>query len=232
MQPPHSPYGPQAPYGQQPYAPVNPYAAPAAGPALYRQNVFVPHGVTAGPLVGPTLRKVKLATGIGQSLALIVGLALLIAGAVMSGDDGSALAVAGMGVLGFCYLLIFVYAIVSAIWLYQFWSWIPPEHRHTSMWKKYISPGAAIGFMFIPYFNIYWMFVVYLGIADIMERLRVQYPSSKGPVKTLAILTLVIPMVFFPAGPFLQYVFAKHVEEMAKEMHARMTGAANPLVAA
>ena len=156
----------------------------------------------------------------------------MIVGAVMGDDDGGAIALAGMGGLGFWYLLLFAYGIVNMIWLYQFWSWIPPEQRHTSMWKKYISPGAAIGFMFIPYFNIYWMFVVYLGIADIMERLRVQYPSSKGPVKTLAILTLVIPMVFFPAGPFLQFFFAKHVEEMAKEMHARMLGAANPLAAA
>ena len=73
MQPPHNPYGQQGSYGQQPYAPANPYAAPAAAPAMYRQNVFVPHGVTAGPLVGPTLRKVKLATGIAQLLALIVG---------------------------------------------------------------------------------------------------------------------------------------------------------------
>jgi hypothetical protein len=92
------------------------------------------------------------------------------------------------------------------------------------MWKKYISPGTAIGFMFIPYFNIYWMFVIYLGIADIMERMRVQFPCSKGPAKTLAILALVIPLVFFPAAPFLQYMFARHVEEMAREMSARMTG--------
>lgn len=60
-----------------------------------------------------------------------------------------------------------------------------------------------------------------------MERMRVQYPCSKGPAKTLAILALVIPMVFFPAGPLLQYMFAKHIEEMAAEMQARMPGAAH-----
>ena len=70
------------------------------------------------------------------------------------------------------------------------------------------------------------MFVVYLGIADVLERMRVQYPCSKGPAKTLAILALVIPLVFFPAGPILQYLFAKHVEEMAAEMQARMPNAA------
>jgi hypothetical protein len=227
QQPPWNPYGPQAPYAQQsPHAPVNPYAAPS--PAMYRQNVFVPHGVTAGPLVGSTLRKVKLALGIAQVVTMIAGIALMIIGGVMGGDEGSVVAMVGMAVFGLWYLLLFGYGIANMIWVYQFWSWIPPEQRHTSMWKKYISPGTAIGFMFIPYFNIYWMFVVYLGIADIMERLRVQYPSTKGPAKTLAIITLVVPMVFFPAGPFLQYFFAKHVEEMAAEMQARMMGAGAP----
>ena len=225
--PPHHPYGQQAPYAQQPYTPANPYAA--AGPAMYRQNVFVPHGVTAGPLVKPTLRKVKLATGIAQIVTLVGAIAMFVLAGLLSGDEGSVLAMAGMGVFGLWYVLLFAYGIVNVIWLYQFWSWIPPEQRHTNMWKKYISPGAAVGFMFIPYFNLYWMFVMYLGIADIMERLRVQYPCSKGPVKNMAIVAIVVPMVFFPAGPFLQYFFAKHVEEMAAEMHARMMGAANPM---
>lgn len=224
MQPnqPYSPYAQQqgpSPYPQQ----QNPYAPP--GPGMYRQNVFVPYGATAGPLVGPTLRKVKLAMGIAQLVAMFAGIGLMITGGAMGDDTGGMLLVIGGGVLALWYLLLFAYAITNMIWLYQFWSWIPPEQRHTNMWKKYISPGTAIGFMFIPYFNIYWMFVVYLGLADIMERMRVQFPCSKGPAKTLAILTVVIPLVFFPAGPFLQYMFAKHLEEMAREMSGRIPGA-------
>ena len=220
---PYNPYGQQPPHAQ-PYAAHNPYAPP--GPQMYRQNVFVPPGAGAGAPVGPTLRKVKLATGIAQLVTMFAGIGLLIAGGMMGGD-GDAFVVAGLALFGLWYMFVFAYSIANVVWLYKFWSWIPPEQRHTSMWKKYISPGVAIGFMFIPYFNIYWMFVVYLGIADIMERMRVQYPCSKGPAKTLAILALVIPLVFFPAGPFLQYLFAKHVEEMAIEMHARMAGAAS-----
>lgn len=205
----------------QPYqAPPNPYAAPA--PQMYRQNFFVPQGARSGPLVGPTLRKVKLVTGIAQIVSMVAMIALFVAAGVIGPGDNDPVIWAALGCLGLFYLLIIAYAIVNVIWVYQFWSWIPPEQRHTSLWKKYISPGAAVGFMFIPYFNIFWMFVIYLGIADIMERLRVAYPSSRGPAKTLAILAIVIPMVFFPAGPFLHYMFAKHVEEMAKEMQARM----------
>jgi preprotein translocase subunit SecG len=221
MQPPHNPWGQPPP---QPYAHANPYAAP--GPAMYRQNVFVPPGTVSEPLVKPTLRKLKLAAGIGQIVTMVVGIVFFVVGAIMSsdggGDAGQVFMILGAVTFGFWYLLVFAAAIANMIWIYKFWSWIPPEQRHTNMWKKYISPGMAIVCMFIPYFNIYWMFVIYLGIADIMERLRVQYPSSKGPAKNLALVTLIVPIVFFPAGPFLQYMFAKHVEEMAAEMQARM----------
>jgi hypothetical protein len=220
MQPPYSPYGQQAPYAQQ--QPFNPYAPP--GPAMYRQNLFVPYGASAGPLVGPTLRKVKLALGIVQIIAMLAAVGLFVGAGAMGNEDGAPLAIAGMAALALWYLLLFGYGIVSVVWLYRFWSWVPPEQRHTSMWKKYISPGMAIGFMFIPYFNLYWMFVIYLGLADIMERMRVRYPCSKAPAKTLAIMTIVIPMVFFPAGPFLHYVLAKHLEDMANEMQSRMAG--------
>jgi hypothetical protein len=198
---------------------------------MYRQNVFVPHGASAGPLPAPALRKWKLAAGIGQIVTLLIGTVMFVAGMAIGDDGGGAVAAGGMAFFGLFYLLLLAYGIVNMVWIYKFWSWIPPEQRYTSMWKKYISPGTAVGFMFIPYFNIYWMFVINLGLADIMERLRVQYPSSKGPAKTLAILAIVVPMVFFPAGPFLQYMFAKHLEEMAAEMQARMGGAAqNPMM--
>jgi hypothetical protein len=219
---PNSPWGPQAPYGQPHYGQQHPQPpfGPIADPYGYRQNVFVPHGAVAGPLVGPTLRKVKLGLGIAQLAFLFTAIGLFISGGVL-GDSGSPFLVAGAGGLTFWYLALFGYAIANMVWIHQFWSWIPPEQRYTSMWKKYISPGTAVGFMFIPYFNIYWMFVVYLGLAEIMERLRVQYPSSKEPLKTMALLTIVIPLLFFPAAPFLQFIFAKRIEDMAAEMNAR-----------
>lgn len=220
MQPPWNPQS--GPYTQSPSTPpANPYAVPAAGPALYRQNVFVPQGAAARPLVGPGLRKAKLGVGIAQLVTLLAGIVLCVVGGAM-GNDGGALLGVGVGTLCLWYAAFFAYGILNMIWVFKLWSWIPPEQRYTSMWKAYISPEKAVGFLFIPYFNIYWMFVVYLGMADIMERLRVQYPSTKPPAKTLAIVALVVPLVFFPAGPFVQYVFAKHIEEMAREMSARM----------
>jgi hypothetical protein len=191
---------------------------------LYRQNGFVPPGASTSPLPGSGLRKGKLGLGIVQLAAAILGVGLVAFGFVVGpeGDAAQALFITGgvFFVLWYCALM--AYGIVSMVWTYRFWSWIPPEHRHTPLWKKYISPGQALGFMFIPYFNIYWMFVVYLGIADILERMRVAYPTAHGPAKNLALLRLLVPLVFFPAGPFLDYFFDKHVEGMASDMQARM----------
>ena len=136
--------------------------------------------------------------------------------------DVSELAILGSAILGLGYLCVFATMALTIYWNYVFWSWVPPDQRWTNMWKKYISPGTFVGFMFIPYFNIYWMFVTYIGITDVLERMRVQYPSRQPNLKNQAIMTLVISIVFFPAAPILQYLFQKKVEEMAHEMTASM----------
>lgn len=222
------PYQQPPPYA--PPQPPNPYAPPAAAP-LYRANMFIPQGEVAGPVPQPTLRKAKLGIGIAQLVTGFFGLIGLVLGGIMSDGDSdvaSVFFVLGGISFGVWYLLIFATAIVNGLWIYRFWSWIPPEQRHTPMWKKYISPGSAVGFMFVPYFQFYWMFVVYLGIPDILERMRVQFPSSKGSAKNLGIGAAITPLVFFPAAPFVGYFFAKHVEEMAIEMTAQMRGAPRP----
>lgn len=210
-------YG-QSPYGQQLGYVANPYAAPA--PALYRENGFVPHGAVSGPLPNPALKKVKLAIAIAQLLFIFGGMGLVMGGAF---TDTPELAIAGSVMLGLGYLCVFATMALTMYWNYVFWAWVPPDQRWTNLWKKYISPGTLIGFMFIPYFNIYWMFVTYIGITDVLERMRVRFPHSRQPnLKSQAIMTLVVGMFFFPAAPLLQYFFQKKVEEMAIEMSASM----------
>jgi hypothetical protein len=203
------------------YPQGNPYAAPAPNP-YYRQNVFVPPGASAGPLPTPTLRKVKLASGIVQVAAIVLSIGLFVVAGALGNEDGSVAAIIGMLFMTLWYFVLIAYGIISMVWLYKIWCWFPPEQRHTKLWKKYISPGTAIGFMFIPYFNIYWIFVLYLGMADILERMMVQFPTSKESPRNLALTTLIVRLVFFPAAPFVDYIFAKHVESMATEMQARM----------
>ncbi len=208
---------------QNPYAAPNPYAQQIQ----YRANAnfFVPAGAVAGSLPAPWLKTGKLISGTSGFVLMMVGFAMVIAGAIAAdghhGDPG-VLPIIGSLALTLGYILFFAYMVLNWIWTYQLWSWIPPEERWGGMWKKYISPGTALGFMFIPYFNIYWQFVIYLGIGDIMDRMAVRYPSQEPSVKGFAMIPPILRLVFFPALPIVDYMFAKKVERKATEMMASM----------
>ena len=60
-------------------------------------------------------------------------------------------------------------AIVGYVILYKAWQAIQDGQPRT-------TPGKAVGFLFIPFFNVYWMFVAYWGWAKDCNA----YISSKG----------------------------------------------------
>ncbi len=49
-------------------------------------------------------------------------------------------------------------SVIGYILLYRFWSIIQDGKART-------SPGKAVGFCFIPFFNFYWLYVAYVGLA-------------------------------------------------------------------
>ncbi len=65
-------------------------------------------------------------------------------------------------------LLMFGAGVASlATWLvfhYQLWALIPAEHAET-------TPGRAVGFLFIPFYNFYWVFQSCVGVARSLNRL-------------------------------------------------------------
>lgn len=201
---------------------VNPYAAPEAT-CVYRTNVNVPPHAASGAPVGPLLNRLRLAFGAGHVVTGMIALGGMLAGAIA--HDMNVVLGSSLGLLA-SLALFFAWVVVDVIWVYRFWSWIPPRHRYTSLWRRYISPGAACAFMFVPFFNLYWMLVLYLGFDDIMERLRVEVPCSKPPVKMLALMTFIVFIVFWPAAPIVSYLLCRRLEEMAVEMHARTAAVA------
>jgi hypothetical protein len=70
---------------------------------------------------------------------------------------------------------------------YQLWKLIPKDIART-------TPGKAVGFLFIPIFNLYWCFVSMLGLSkDINEAFRrqgLQYQVSEGLGQTACIFLL------------------------------------------
>lgn len=61
-------------------------------------------------------------------------------------------------------------AILGLIYIHRAWTAIQPGHPST-------TPGKAVGFLFIPLFNIYWAFIAYWKWAQDWNRIRQTYPS-------------------------------------------------------
>ena len=109
--------------------------------------------------------------------------------------------------------------------IYRFWSWLPPEHRYTGLWRRYNLPAAAAWLMLVPFFGFFWMFVVYLGMGDALGRLRNTYPTKKVPSSGLALATILVGFVFTPAFPVLDFLFDRQTEGLAREIEAQLVRA-------
>ena len=82
---------------------------------------------------------------------------------------------------------------------YRLWKLLPKGIAQT-------TPGKAVGFLFIPFFNFYWISVSYLGLSKGMnEMLRqrgIQYHVNQSLSITFGIL-LVIPASTWEQVPIL-----------------------------
>jgi len=71
---------------------------------------------------------------------------------------------------------------------YQLWKLIPADIART-------TPGKAIGFCFIPFFNLYWAFVAYKGLGEDMNKTLqqrgIQYQVNEGLGLTFCVLWIV-----------------------------------------
>ncbi|MBE6424929.1 MAG: zinc ribbon domain-containing protein [Planctomycetaceae bacterium] len=96
---------------------------------------------------------------------------------------------------GFGMLAFLILGVISNIkFLHRCWRLIQDGHART-------TPGKAIGFLFIPIFNIYWYFIVHYGLAidlnSYARRYQIAVPRApEGLVLTAIILTF-IPFVNF-----------------------------------
>lgn len=158
---------------------ANPYAAPQSDVVL------------AAPAPPGALNRVKPAS-YGLFLApLLLGTVLLIAGAVSMEkapgvDESVGLLMVLAGIAGVAFS-----AILSLVYLYRAWQVI-------ARCTRLATPGKAVGFLFIPFYNLYWCFVAYWRWAQEWNRVvvagcshdaRVPRPSE-GLFLTYAILNV------------------------------------------
>ena len=130
--------------------------------------------------------------------------------------------IAILSILGvFQFLLVqFIYTFVI---LWKMWSVIPEGHART-------TPGKAIGFLFIPFFNVYWIFQAWGGFPrdynSYVERQRLAVPDvSPG------IFTAYPILILLTAIPFLGILIALVNMFLFVAIVSRTCDAVNALVA-
>ena len=113
-----------------------------------------------------------------------------------------------------CGISAIVGVVFMYILLYKFWKVIPYQENPD------VTPGKALGFCFIPFFNLYWIFIAF-------RRLAIHYsPYASGPVVAYGLLLCIlwccscIPYVGFLAGIAVSVFLILEFNELRKVTNA------------
>lgn len=114
-----------------------------------------------------------------------------------------------LGALIFGWIFSLLAAIYAYIILYRAWCILQPGEART-------TPGQAVGFCFIPIFNIYWIFNVYSGWATDWTRIRNSYSNLQDAPKAsnglfIAAMICMITLILMPIGIILFMIFKKQM---------------------
>jgi hypothetical protein len=128
---------------------------------------------------------------IGSYLTPVGSLVIIFIWAFAVGLSGHVPASGDILLVLFSLLVLASFLYQSIVWLvliYKAWAAIQDGHART-------SPGKAVGFLFIPFFNVYWMFQAYWGLAKdynaYVDRHATPAPKlSEGLFLSLPILIL------------------------------------------
>jgi len=194
----------------QPAYGANPYAAPGMQPAIGSDDPYPNPGVKS--------------SSFGMWVGLFLGsIALIIIGFIMAGSAAASAATtmeaadpsaapeltnaqgAGMGIGAILvlvgYLMLILSVIPMYINLYRAWSCLQPGGLARS------TPGKAVGFMFIPFFNYYWLFMAFNGLAKDWNQTVATYSDIKAAPKMSEgiFLTFCIGCFLPPLGPIMLF---------------------------
>lgn len=127
-----------------------------------------------------------MGTFVGSFVLFILALVVLISG----GEEKA-------GMAGIMLLVASVISLMSGVFycmnLYRAWACLQPGGAQT-------TPGKAVGFMFIPFFSLYWVFVAINGLPKDWNRIVASYEDLKAAPKLneTTFLLCSIGMFFLP----------------------------------
>lgn len=194
-------------------AELNPYAAPVSDPSM---------AVSADGRL-PQVKPVNYGLMVGLMVLGFFGLMagygwLLASSGLMEGAETVSEVPAGpLALIMLSLIPLMIGGILSLICLYRAWVLLQPHTPHS-------TPGKAVGFLFIPLFNFYWIFVAYWRWSQEWNRVVANNPGhpqaprmNEGLFLTYAILNVcgIIPVVGTLVGVAALVVFFVILKGMA-----------------
>ena len=165
-------------------------------------------------MFGSGIRFAHLVFGIIAVVGMLVGGIGLVLSAMRNDHDAPVfeLVTFGLGMFSF-----YATGLLGILWIYQAWNWLPNDQRYAKYWTGWITPGAAAGFMFLPYFHYYWMFVIPPGLCDALDRLQVSHGKQEPAPRQLAIVAAICQFLLLP-GPLLWFLYMTRTERIMRAL--------------
>lgn len=136
----------------------------------------------------------------GIALLLFIVAAVLSPQAAKQAETNPTLTFILLGMVVVAWLCLVIVQILGMIVLHRAWKCL-------SFAGATVTPGAAVGFLFIPFFNLYWIFRAYHGFAREWNHLTAAYEDTRLAPKMPEglFLAFCIGIFLFPLGLFLVF---------------------------
>jgi hypothetical protein len=146
----------------------------------------------------PTKKLVSRSMYLTYLVLLYLGLLLLIIGIPLlaDGNEDESLPWIVMGVL-----LNIAGSILMLIMVYRFWDFVIRAMGASHLTPSIETPGKAIGYLFIPFYNFYWIFMTYgklpkdLNALAASRNVEERLPEDTGTIIAALVVVGVIPYV-------------------------------------
>jgi hypothetical protein len=160
------------------------------------------------------------------TVPIIIGLAMVVSSGMFSIGISIALNIIILGIISIAFGA-FCYGVLFYFYVYRAWFCLQAGGPQT-------TPGKAVGFLFIPFFNIYWIFIGINGLAKDWNRIVSSYENLKAAPKLNETVFLLFCIGIFVPPLSLVMIFpmmsqlCKGINFFASRQKALATAAYSP----
>ncbi|PQJ28856.1 DUF4339 domain-containing protein [Rubritalea profundi] len=170
-------------------------ATPAPAAQAPEQSAYAAPTTDPTPTGGQYPSTIVTGASFGKLIGLFAGaIVFLIIGGLVANGQTANHATAGTGIAIIGYIMLLILSILPYIYLYKAWRCLQPGGAT-------ITPGKAVGFLFIPLFNYYWIFVAMGGLPrqwnEIMDRYENTQDAPRLSIGAFVCLLLLPGVGFF-----------------------------------